>query len=158
MERFRESSTGYGDTIEEMMSNEDHAMFFDELESVLRIDRAALKPHYWRGPSYRTLSPLCSPRAPGPFTIYLDHGQFQLGRNMWGGCGLGHCVDPLVGKAYMFKAATFLGRALDQSEMKAEKMRQEARRENEEWLQRMCFFKAHSKYVDESTLPPDASF
>jgi hypothetical protein len=58
----------------------------------------------------------------------------------------------------MFKAATFLGRALDQSEMKAEKMRQEARRENEEWLQRMCFLKAHSKYVDESTLPPDASF
>lgn len=140
--------------VENMMRNEDHVMFFDEDNSVLRIDRAHLKPHFWRGP--QSFSSMCNPKAPGPFTISLINGKFELGRNMWGGSGLVDIVDHVFGKAYMLKAASFLSHALDESEKNAEKARQEAVKENEEWKETISKA-AHSTYVDEKYFPPDVS-
>ena len=76
---------------------------------------------------------------------------------MWGGSGLGDGIDPALSKAYMLKAAAFLGLALDQREKNAEKVRQDEIRQNEEWLLTQRNFKAHSVFVDESLLPLDAS-
>jgi len=155
LEQVLQSNAGFRDTVEEMMYNQDCIMFFDECDSVLQIDLDYLKPHHWRGP--QTFSTLCNPKAPGPFTMSFSHGKFEIGRNMWGGSGLCDIIDNAVGTAYMLKAASFLGHALDESERNAEKMRQEAIRENEEWSLSLHNAIAHSIIVDEDLLPPDAS-
>jgi len=132
-------------------------MFFDEVDSVMKIDCSQLKPHYWRGPTHQTFQSLLNPKAPGPFTISFSNGAFEHGRNMWGGRILGDGIDPALGNSYMLKAAKILGLALDQSEKNAAKMRQKAIRENEEWALRQRNFTAHSVHVPENLLPHDAS-
>jgi len=170
VKEFHSNNPDCGFSIEDIIANKDYVVFFDQFDSVLNIDRALLKPHHWRGP--QNFSSLCNPKAPGPFTISIIHGNFELGRNMWGGSGLGAIVDEAVGTEYMIKAVSFLSHALDEfekhavknrqaeildreeAEKHAVKMRQEEIRDREEWEENRRNYLAHCKFADVNSFPP----